>query len=74
MSPWGDLVVCEDTAGHCGLLGVRPDGSQYPLADNPYNNAELTGICFSPDQDVMFVNVQQVGVTLAITGPWSNIA
>ena len=74
MSPWGDLVVCEDTAGHCGLVGVRPDGSQYPLADNPYNNAELTGICFSPDRNVMFVNVQQVGVTLAITGPWSTAA
>jgi secreted PhoX family phosphatase len=74
MSPWGDLVVCEDTVGHCGLVGVRPDGSQYPIADNPYNRAELTGICFSPDQNVMFVNVQQVGVTLAITGPWSTAA
>ena len=23
MSPWGDLVVCEDTAGHCGLVGCK---------------------------------------------------
>lgn len=74
MSPWGDLVVCEDTADHCGLVGVRPDGSQYPIADNAYNRAELCGICFSPDGSVMFVNVQQVGVTLAITGPWSASA
>ncbi|MDH5344727.1 MAG: DUF839 domain-containing protein, partial [Gammaproteobacteria bacterium] len=72
MSPWGDLVVCEDTAEHCGLVGVRADGSQYPIADNAYNTAELAGICFSPDGSVMFVNVQQVGVTLAITGPWSR--
>lgn len=74
MSPWGDLVVCEDTSGHCGLVGVRADGSQYPIADNAYTRAELTGICFSPDGSVMFVNVQQVGVTLAITGPWSSTA
>lgn len=72
MSPWGDLVVCEDTAEHCGLVGVRADGSQYPIADNAYNSAELAGICFSPDGSVMFVNVQQVGVTLAITGPWGR--
>jgi len=74
MSPWGDLVVCEDTAEHCGLVGVRGDGSQYPIADNAYNTAELAGICFSPDGSVMFVNVQQVGVTLAITGPWRRTA
>jgi secreted PhoX family phosphatase len=74
MSPWGDLVVCEDTAGHCGLVGVRLDGTQYPIADNVYNRSELTGICFSPDGTVMFVNIQQVGVTLAITGPWSTAA
>ena len=70
MSPWGDLIVCEDTAEHCGLVGIRPDGQQYALADNPYTTAELAGICFSPDGAIMFVNVQQNGVTLAITGPW----
>ena len=31
MAPWGDLIVCEDTASHCGLVGVRADGSQYHL-------------------------------------------
>ena len=71
LSPWGDLVVCEDTAGHCGLVGVAPDGSQYALADNAYSNSELAGVCFSPDGSVMFVNIQELGLTLAITGPWS---
>lgn len=71
MSPWGDLIICEDTADHCGLIGVRPDGQQYPLADNAYTRAELAGICFSPDGSVMLVNIQQRGLTLAITGPWS---
>ena len=71
MSPWGDLVVCEDTAEHCGLVGIRPDGTQYPIADNAHTRSELAGVCFSPDGKVMFVNIQVNGITLAITGPWS---
>lgn len=73
MSPWGDLIICEDTANHCGLVGIRPDGQQYQLADNAYTNSELAGVCFSPDGSVMFVNIQARGYTLAITGPWSNL-
>jgi len=71
-SPWGDLVVCEDTSAQCGLVGVRPDGQLYPIANNAYTRAELAGICFSPDGSVMFVNIRQRGITLAITGPWST--
>ncbi len=71
MSPWGDLIICEDTANHCGLVGIRPDGKQYAMADNAYTNSELAGVCFSPDGSVMFVNIQVRGLTLAITGPWA---
>ncbi len=71
MSPWGDLIICEDTPGHCGLVGITPDGEHYPLADNVYEQSELAGVCFSPDGTVMFVNIQHRGLTLAITGPWS---
>ncbi len=71
MSPWRDLIVCEDTANHCGLVGIRPDGKQYLLADNAYTNSELAGVCFSPDESVMFVNIQVRGLMLAITGPWA---
>jgi secreted PhoX family phosphatase len=74
MSPWGDLIICEDTANHCGLVGIRPDGQQYPLADNAYTNSEVAGVCFSPDETVMFVNIQVRGLTLAITGPWSTLS
>jgi secreted PhoX family phosphatase len=69
-SPWGDLIVCEDTASHCGLVGIRPDGSQYQLADNAYSDSELAGACFSPDGNILFVNVQYPGTTIAITGPF----
>jgi len=70
MSPWGDLIVCEDTSNHCGLVGIRPDGTQYQLADNPHSNSELAGVCFAPDGKTLFVNIQYPGTTLAITGPW----
>jgi len=70
MAPWGDLIVCEDTSGHCGLVGIRPDGSQYQLADNAYSKSELAGVCFSPDGKTLFVNIQYPGMTLAITGPF----
>jgi secreted PhoX family phosphatase len=69
-SPWGDLLVCEDTSGHCGIVGIGPDGVQYALADNAYSDSELAGVCFSPDGTIMFVNIQYRGLTLAITGPW----
>lgn len=70
MAPWGDLVVCEDTSDHCGLVGIRPDGSLYALADNAYSGSELSGACFSPDGNTLFVNIQYPGTTLAITGPF----
>lgn len=69
-SPWGDLLVCEDTASHCGVVGIRPDGQQYAVCDNAYSDSELTGACFSPDGKTLFVNIQYPGMTLAITGPW----
>lgn len=70
MSPWGDLIICEDTADHCGLIGIKPNGTHYHLADNSYNHSELAGICFAPDGKTMFVNIQETGLTLAINGPW----
>jgi secreted PhoX family phosphatase len=70
MAPWGDLVVCEDTASQCGLVGIRPDGRQYQLASNSHTTSELAGVCFSPDGKTLFVNIQYPGMTLAITGPF----
>lgn len=74
MAPWGDLVVCEDTAGRCGIVGVREDGSQYAIADNAYSDSELAGVCFAPDGKTLFVNVQYPGTTLAISGPFERFA
>ena len=74
MSPWGDLVVCEDTVGHCGLVGLQTDGTQYPIADNAYTSSELAGVCFSSDGSTLFVNIQERGMTVAVSGPWSSRA
>ncbi len=73
MAPWGDLIVCEDTSGPCALVGVRPDGTMYRLALSAYSDSELAGVCFSPDGQTLFVNVQYPGTTLAINGPWKRI-
>lgn len=73
MAPWGDLIACEDTEGnadHCALVGIRPDGSQYLVANNAYSDSELAGVCFSLDGKTLFVNIQYPGMTVAITGPW----
>ena len=73
MAPWGDLIVCEDTSSHCGLVGIRPDGSQYAIGDNAHTRSEMAGVCFSPDGETLFVNIQHPGMTIAITGPWGTL-
>jgi secreted PhoX family phosphatase len=78
MAPWGDLLACEDTedtedgTNNCAIVGIRPDGSQYLVANNAYSNSELAGVCFSPDGRTLFVNIQYPGTTIAITGPWPD--
>jgi secreted PhoX family phosphatase len=31
----------------------------------------MAGVCFSPDGETLFVNIQYPGMTLAITGDWT---
>jgi secreted PhoX family phosphatase len=75
VAPWGDLFVAEDAATEevdpsNRLLRVRPDGSVSTFARNVRSDSELAGVCFSPDGETMFVNIQLDGLTLAIQGPW----
>ncbi len=72
VSPWGDLVVCEDRNGPVvRLLGVTPRGEIYTLANNQ-KKTEFAGATFSPDGTTLFVNLQGAGLTVAITGPWKT--
>lgn len=80
VAPWGHLFVCEDKIGGVNFLrAITPQGKIYTMARNAAllggdtaTNAELAGVCFSPDGTTMFVNVYWPGMTLAITGPWAS--
>jgi uncharacterized protein len=74
VSPWGDLIFCEDGGGSQYVVGVKPNGQTYRIARNAVNELELAGVCFSPDGRTMFVNIQIPGITFAIWGPWSERA
>jgi len=70
IAPWGDVIACEDGKDHDRLVGITPEGKIYTLANNARNNSELAGVSFAPDGSTMFVNIQTLGYTLAVTGPW----
>ena len=70
VAPWGDLFVSEDSPMNDGIVRIQPDGTveRFGLHRGGYD--EICGICFSPDGSTLFANIQQAGLTLAITGPW----
>lgn len=73
VAPNGHLIVCEDhydtTDNH--MRGITPDGQVYTFAKLNVDS-ETAGVCFSPNGETMFVNIQQPTMTLAITGPWEQ--
>ena len=75
--PWGHVIVCEDRYSDTlrnHLRGVTPQGKVYTLGRNVFTgNSEFAGACFSPDGGALFVNIQNPGITLAITGPWATV-
>ncbi len=74
LSPFGDLFLCEDGAGTDYVVGVNSRGQLYQFARNSLNDSEFAGVCFSPDGQTMFVNIQTPGITFAIWGPWRKRA
>ena len=73
MTPWGDLFVCEDGYGDQFLKGLRPNRTTYPFARNALDESEFAGVCFSPDKTTMFLNMQDAGITFAVTGPFPGL-
>lgn len=77
VAPWGHLIVCEDNYSadiRNHLKGVTPDGKAYTIGRNVFTgNSEFAGACFSPDGQVLFVNIMYPGVTFAIRGPWTSV-
>jgi secreted PhoX family phosphatase len=77
VAPWGHVIVCEDRYSEVDrnhLRGVTPDGKVYTVGRNVFTgNSEFAGACFSPDGGTLFVNIQNPGITLAVTGPWKSL-
>lgn len=75
VSPYGGLMICEDSGGENYMIGTTADGEPFAFARNrqytsPGTSGELAGVSFSPDGRVMFFNVYTPGTTFAVTGPW----
>jgi len=80
VSPRGGLLACEDGEGEQFLRGITRDGRVFDFATHevPYSatrsgdRAEFAGANWSPDGNWLFVNIQDPGMTYAITGPWER--
>ena len=74
VAPFGTLFVAEDNGNVNHIRMVENDGSVSDFARNAIDRAgEFAGVCFSPDGKVLFVNIQTVGMTFAITGPFPEV-
>jgi hypothetical protein len=74
VAPSGELYVAEDSGGDQYLRGISRTGRVFDLARNASSTSELAGACFSPDGRVCFVNLQREGLTLAVVGPFAELA
>lgn len=86
VSPRGGFVLCEDgDLVPQRMHGLSPDGRLFPFAYNnvqlrgernglegDFRGSEWAGACFSPDGKWLFANLQNPGITVAITGPWGQ--
>lgn len=70
VSPWGDVIACEDGPRGNSMVGITPQGEVYPVARYRKSVSEFAGATFSPDGSTLFVNAQFPGVTYAISGQW----
>jgi secreted PhoX family phosphatase len=92
VTPSGAILLCEDDATPNDrdthplapgitnvnrLIGLNHAGEPFPFAVNVFSDSEFAGACFSPDGEILFVNVQGElqagsGMTVAISGPWQR--
>lgn len=71
VTPWGQLILCEDGDDDQYLIGCDPStGQLWPFAYNRMSGNEFAGANFSPDGKTLYVNIMGPSTTFAITGPW----
>jgi len=73
VAPWGDLLLCEDNGELNHIRGINPAGEVYDFAVNRGSGSEFAGVVFSPSGKTLFVNVQESGETVAVTGDWGTL-
>jgi hypothetical protein len=74
VTPWGQLILCEDGDDEQYLIGLEPStGALWPFARNAMGDNEFCGANFSPDGKTLFVSIQNPSTTFAITGPWGAV-
>ena len=85
VSPGGWLVLCEDgDLKPQRLHGLSKTGQLFAIASTnavlkgekngfkgDFRGSEWAGSCFSPDGKWLFANLQDPGLSVAITGPWT---
>lgn len=74
IAPWGDVVLTEDNGELNHVRGINQQGELYDIACNRSSKSEFAGVTFSPSGKTLFVNIQENGDTLAITGPWDKLS
>lgn len=62
----GTIFIAEDGGDRNFIRELTPDGKLSTLAANVKSSGEFAGVCFSPDQKYLFVNMYEEGLTLAI--------
>lgn len=95
VTPRGGLILCEDDASSDSdlnpaapgiedvnrLVGFSRRGEVFEFAVNRLNDSEFAGATFSPDGEILFVNIlgettfvdePNEGMTIAITGAWDQ--
>jgi MYXO-CTERM domain-containing protein len=70
VAPWGEVFFSEDGTADQYVRGIDASGTMFDFAYNAGSTSEIAGVCFSPDGQVMFLNLQKDHMTLAITGPF----
>lgn len=74
IAPWGDVILCEDNGERNHIRGINKEGELYDFGRNMSSKSEFAGLTFSPSGKTLFVNVQENGDTIAITGPWDKLS
>ncbi|EDM79398.1 hypothetical protein PPSIR1_02556 [Plesiocystis pacifica SIR-1] len=73
VAPWGEVFMAEDGGGDQYIRWINDQGEVCDFARNATSDSEFAGVCFSPDGQALFVNIQGDGLTLVVTGPFPEM-